>query len=69
MAVCGDLRGMVREYTAGNSRGLGWREFAGTFGCAVGSSVVPSGREWNGSQSGQGTTELGFRASSGEDAG
>ena len=34
------MRGMVREYTAGNSRGPGWREFAGTFGCAVGSSVA-----------------------------
>ena len=26
------MRGMVREYTAGNSRGPGWREFAGTLG-------------------------------------
>ena len=44
------MRGMVREYTAGNSRGPGWREFAGTFGCAVGSSVadgaVKPGVEW-----------------------
>ena len=51
MAVCGDcVRGMVREYTAGNSRGPGWREFAGIFGCAVGSSVadgaVRPGVEW-----------------------
>ena len=28
MAVCG----MAREYAAGNSRGPGWREFAGTLG-------------------------------------
>ena len=44
------MRGMVREYTGGNSRGSGWREFAGTFGCAVGSSVadgaVRPGVEW-----------------------
>ena len=33
------MRGMAREYAAGNARGPGWREFAGTFGCAVGSSV------------------------------
>ena len=26
------MRGMAREYAAGNARGLGWREFAGTLG-------------------------------------
>ena len=37
MAVCLAMRGMVREYTGGNSQdGPGWREFAGIFGCAVG---------------------------------
>ena len=44
------MRGMAREYAAGNARGPGWREFAGTFGCAVGSSVadgaVRPGVEW-----------------------
>ena len=56
------MRGMAREYAAGDSRGLGWREFAGTFGCPLGGPVAgrPSGGEWNGSQPGQGATELGF---------
>ena len=41
---------------------LGWREFAGIFGCAVGSSVADGAVRpgVNGSQSGQGATELGF---------
>ena len=26
------MRGMAREYAAGNARGPGWREFAGTLG-------------------------------------
>ena len=26
------MRGMAREYAAGNSRGPGWREFAGKLG-------------------------------------
>ena len=56
------MRGMAREYAAGDSRGLGWREFAGTFGCPLGGPVAgrPSGGEWNGSQPGQGAAELGF---------
>ena len=64
MAVYDGPGGKMRtEDTEGTARGPGWREFAGTFGCAVGSSrspTAPSGREWNGSQSGQGATELGF---------
>ena len=56
------MPGMVREYTGGNSRGPGWREFAGIFGCAVGSSVadgaVRPGVEWL--AVGPGATELGF---------
>ena len=31
---------MRTEDTEGTARGPGWREFAGTFGCAVGSSVA-----------------------------
>ncbi len=56
------MRGMVREYTGGNSRGPGWREFAGpsVVRWVARSPTAPSGREWNGSQSGQGATELGF---------
>ena len=30
------MRGMAREYAAGNSLGPGWRESAGIFGCPVG---------------------------------
>ena len=26
------MRGMAREYAAGNARGPGWREFGGTLG-------------------------------------
>ena len=29
------MRGMAREYAAGNSLGPGWRESAGIFGCPV----------------------------------
>ena len=56
------MRGMAREYAAGDSRGLGWREFAGTFGCPLGGPVAgrPSGGEWNGSQPRLGPAELGF---------
>ena len=65
------MRGMAREYAAGNSLGPGWRESAGIFGCPVGGSpTVPSGREWNGSQPGQGAAELSQpKASDPEDAG
>ena len=34
------MRGMAREYAAGNSFGPGWRESAGIFGCPVGGSVA-----------------------------
>ena len=34
------MRGMAREYAAGNSLGPGWRESAGIFGCPVGGSVA-----------------------------
>ena len=56
------MRGMAREYAAGDSRGLGWRELAGTIGCPLGGPVAgrPSGGEWDGSQPGQGAAELGF---------
>ena len=44
------MRGMAREYAAGNSLGPGWRESAGIFGCPVGGSVadgaVRPGVEW-----------------------
>ena len=33
------MRGMAREYAAGNSLGPGWYESAGIFGCPVGGSV------------------------------
>ena len=33
------MRGMAREYAAGNARGPGWREFAGTL-CSC--SAIPS---------------------------
>ena len=32
------MRGMAREYAAGNSLGPGWHESAGIFGCPVGGS-------------------------------
>ena len=51
------MRGMAREYAAGNSRGPGWREFAGKLGQL---QAGQSGGEWNGSQSGHGASELGF---------
>ena len=56
------MRGMAREYAAGNARRPDWREFAGTFGWPDGGSVADrsSGREWNRSQPCQGATELGF---------
>ena len=34
------MRGMAREYAAGNSLGPGWHESAGIFGCPVGGSVA-----------------------------
>ena len=51
-----------RIRSRGLPAGLGWREFAGTFGCPLGGPVAgrPSGGEWNGSQPGQGAAELGF---------
>ena len=39
------MRGMAREYAAGNSRGPDWREFAGTFGWADGGSVADGRRQ------------------------
>ena len=53
---------MRTEDHGGTARGPGWREFAGTFGVrwVARSPTAPSSREWNGSQSGQGATELGF---------
>ena len=56
------MRGMAREYAAGNARRPDWREFAGTFGWPDGGSVADrsSGWEWNRSQPCQGATELGF---------
>ena len=52
------MREMVREYT-GELCGPGWRSLRGP--SVVLRSTAPSGREWNGSQSGQGATELGQR--------
>ena len=44
------MRGMAREYAAGNPLGPGWRESAGIFGCPVGGWVadgaVRPGVEW-----------------------
>ena len=46
---------------AKDTRGLGWREFAGTWvGWRVSGRGVPSGRGWNRLQPGQGATELVF---------
>ena len=48
------MRGMARGYAAGDSRGPGWREIAGTLG------QLQAGRqagEWNGLQPGQGAAE------------
>ena len=45
------------EDAARGARGPDWREFAGTLGQWRTGAV---GREWNGSQPGQGATELGF---------
>ena len=45
------------------ARGPDWSELAGTFswrGRWVSGGRAPSGWEWNGSQPGQGATELGF---------
>ena len=45
------MRGMAREYAAGNSLGPGWRSLRGSSVVRwVGRRPVPSGREWNGSQ-------------------
>ena len=52
--------GMGGEDAARDPRGRG-RELAGTFGFPDGGRLPPpSGREWQGSQLGQGTIELGF---------
>ena len=51
------------ERAARGARGPDWREFAGRFswrGRWDTGGRAPSGREWNGSQPGQGATELGF---------
>ena len=43
------MRGMARGYAAGDSRGLCWREFAGTLGWLVGqwrTGAVRLGVEW-----------------------
>ena len=40
MALREPVRGMAREYAAGNSLGPGWHESAGIFGCPVGGSVA-----------------------------
>ena len=52
---------MAGEDTARGARGPDWREFAGTFslrGRWDTGGRAPSGREWNGSQPGQGATDL-----------
>ena len=51
------MRGMAREYAAGNSRGPGVARVCGEVGSVAG---WQSGGEWNGSQSGHGASELGF---------
>ena len=49
------------EDAAKGTRRPDWSEFAGTFGWPDGGRLPPpSGREWQGAQSGQGATELGF---------
>ena len=50
------MRGMAREYAAGNARGPGWREFAGTLGQLQPGRQAGSGM----ARSGQGSSELGF---------
>ena len=67
MAVYDGPGGKMRtEDTEGTARGPGWREFAGTFGCAVGSSVadgdVRSGVEWLASALGKMQGEAAGRA-------
>ena len=54
------MRGMAREYAAGDSRDRGGASLRGSSVVRwVGRSpTVPSGREWNGSQPGQGAAEL-----------
>ena len=52
-----------RGQAKGAPRGLTWRELAGTFSGPAGGSAAdgaPSGWEWQGAQSSQGATELGF---------
>ena len=52
-----------RGQARGAPRGLTWRELAGTFSGPDGGSAAdgsPSGWEWQGAQSCQGATELGF---------
>ena len=54
------MRGMAREYAAGDSRDRAGTSLRGSSVVRwVGRSpTVPSGREWNGSQPGQGAAEL-----------
>ena len=52
-----------RVQARGAPRGLTWRELAGTFSGPDGGSAAdgaPSGWEWQGAQSSEGATELGF---------
>ena len=51
------MRGMAREYAAGNARGPGWREFAGTLGQLQPGRQAGSGMA---RRPGQGASELGF---------
>ena len=66
------MRGMAREYAAGNSLGPGWHESAGIFGCPVGGSVadgaVRPGVEWLAAGPRRGCTSQ-PKASDPEDAG
>ena len=51
------MRGMAREYAAGNSRGPGWREFAGKLGQLQAGSQAGTGMARS---RGHGASELGF---------
>ena len=54
------MRGMAREYAAGDSADRGGRVFGdvGLAGWRVSGKRAPSGWEWNGSQPGQGAIDL-----------
>ena len=59
---CGERDGRI-GHGKRRSRGPRWRELAGTFSCRgrwVSGGRSPSGREWQGAESGEGTIELGF---------